>query len=379
MIHRGRYNLFTVLTLFLLQQIFPFFTVGFTPFTSSVRSSFNKKKFLSSGFVTKTITPRALSQTSLFAMSQSQPVVKESTKEGLKGTTVFLTGATGGLGTALALQLAECGVSHLILSARKADALGQVAASCTARRQPPNTPMKVTTIPCDLSDAAQVKQVASEVASKYGPIDVLINNGGVSSRSSFLETDLSVDEMVMQINFLSGAAFCKALIPGMVQPSKQRQGKNGRRVIWISSVQGLVGIPNRSSYAASKFAVQGYTESIRAELQSSGVSVHTVSPGYINTNLSNSALTGDGTTYGQTDATTAAGADPTHVAVELLDRIVTKQEVDFTIAATFSAVAAIYLRTLCPGLLRNLLVKRFEKSNATTKVEDGDTDKEKSE
>lgn len=159
----------------------------------------------------------------------------------------------------------------------------------------------------------------------------------------------------MQINFFSGAAFAKALIPGMVS---QQSGK----VIWISSVQGLVGIPNRSSYAASKFAVQGYTESIRGELKSSGVTVHTVSPGYIRTNLSNSAITGDGTAYGKTDATTAAGADPTHVAVEILDRIVSGGEEDFTIAATFSAVAAVYLRTLCPGLLRGLLVKRFEKS-----------------
>ena len=159
----------------------------------------------------------------------------------------------------------------------------------------------------------------------------------------------------MQINFFAGAAFAKALVPGMIS---KKQG----RVIWISSVQGLVGIPNRSSYAASKFAVQGYTESIRGELFSSGVTVHTVSPGYIRTNLSNSAITGNGTAYGQTDATTAAGEEPATVAVQLLDRIVSGGEEDFTIAATFSAVAAVYLRTLCPGLLRSLLVKRFEKS-----------------
>ena len=79
----------------------------------------------------------------------------------------------------------------------------------------------------------------------------------------------------MQVNFLAGAAFAKALIPAMISSAK------GGKVIWISSVQGLVGIPNRSSYAASKFAVQGYTESIRGELKSSGVTVHTVSPGYI--------------------------------------------------------------------------------------------------
>lgn len=281
--------------------------------------------------------------------------VKHSTKAGLQDKTVFLTGASGGLGSALARQLAECGVGNLILSARKLDALQELLAEC----QKINANVKVHTLACDLGNAAQVKATAAKALAEIGDgtttIDVLINNGGVSSRSAFLDTDLSVDEKVMQINFLAGAAFCKAFIPGMVA---QKQGK----VIWISSVQGLMGIPNRSSYAASKFAVQGYTESMRAELKSRGVTVHTVSPGYIRTNLSNSAMTGDGTAYGKTDETTAAGADPTQVAVDILDRVVTSGQEDFTIAATFSAVVAIYLRTLCPGLLRSLLVSRYEKS-----------------
>ena len=277
--------------------------------------------------------------------------MKDSTKAGLRGQTVFLTGATGGLGQALALQLAQADVGALILSARKPEALQRLTDAVHAL----NDKLVVHQVVCDLADAAQVQKVAKQLTHEYGTIDCLINNGGVSSRSSFLETDLGVDEKIMQINFLSGCAFAKALIPGMVA---QKSG----RVIWISSVQGLVGIPNRSSYAASKFAVQGYTESIRAELQADGVTVHTVSPGYIRTNLSRSALTGDGSAYGTTDATTAAGADPTSVATDLLDRIVTRNEVDFTIAATPSAVAAVYLRTLCPGLLRYLLVKRFAKS-----------------
>lgn len=113
--------------------------------------------------------------------------------------------------------------------------------------------------------------------------------------------------------------------------------------------------------AASKFAVQGYCESMRAELASSGISVHCVSPGYIRTNLSKSALTGDGAKYGVMDATTEAGADPQDVAASVLDRVV-KGENDFTIAAGFSAVAAIWMRLLCPRILQSLLVKRYEKS-----------------
>lgn len=151
-----------------------------------------------------------------------------------------------------------------------------------------------------------------------------------------------------------------------------------------------MGIPNRSSYAASKFAVQGYCEALRAEVATSGVSVHVASPGYIRTNLSRSAITGDGGKYGQMDKTTAngtcvcvivslsmdklphttccsffflfcAGADPNDVAVEVLQRVA-QGKADFIVAATTSARAAIWLRFFFPSFLNSMLVKRYEKS-----------------
>jgi dehydrogenase/reductase SDR family member 7B len=105
---------------------------------------------------------------------------------------------------------------------------------------------------------------------------------------------------------------------------------------------------------------------MRAELASSGVTVHVVSPGYIRTNLSMSAVTGDGTPYGKLDSTTAAGADPDDVAVTVLDAV-TKGKADFTVASTFSATLAIYLRLLFPAVLRKLLVQRFEKAEQEKK------------
>ena len=282
----------------------------------------------------------------------------EKIRHSYTGKTALITGATGGLGKALALQLVHWKIQRLILSARKQDALEQVAKEC--REVDPS--IQIDFILCDLSDANSVQQMVNQVVelSKNSVIDILINNGGVSSRSRFVDTDIDVDAQVMQINFLSGAALAKAVVPGMV-----RNPSVGGRIIWISSVQGLFGIPNRSSYAASKFAVQGYTESIRAELKSSGVTVHTVSPGYIRTGLSQRALTGDGTAYGRMDATTAAGADPEQVATESLQRIAAG-EVDFTIAAPLSALVAYVLRFLFPSLLRLFLVKRYEKSITTS-------------
>ena len=281
--------------------------------------------------------------------------VSDSTNECFKSKSVLITGASGGLGQSLALQLAECGVATIILSGRNQDALDKVAKEC----QHISPSIHTHIISCDLADRESVVKLGEQALKICPTIDVLINNGGVSSRSNFLDTKLEVDERVMQINFFAGVALAKALIPKMVA---QQSGK----VIWISSVQGLVGIPSRTSYAASKFAVQGYCEALRAEVATSGVTVDVASPGYIRTNLSLSAVTGDGGTHGQIDEATAKGAEPKSVAITILDSVA-NQKADFIVAGGFSATAAIWLRLLCPGVLRSMLVKRFVKSLAKPK------------
>jgi dehydrogenase/reductase SDR family member 7B len=133
-------------------------------------------------------------------------------------------------------------------------------------------------------------------------------------------------------------------------------------------VQGKLGIPHRSSYAASKFAVQGYCECLRAELYSDGILVHCVSPGYIATNLSRAAVTGSGALHGQLDATTAQGQDPDVVAAEILNRVVAG-DLDFTVAAGVTARIAVALRFLCPRLLQGQLRRRYLKTEAKEKTE----------
>jgi dehydrogenase/reductase SDR family member 7B len=301
---------------------------------------------------TKSTTTRSTTQ-----LYNNARMISDTTKAALQGKTALLTGASSGLGRALALQLSHCGVQTLLLSARKEKELQQVQQECLAIN--PNLQCEI--LLADLSDQQSVQLLAhaATTTTKYPTIDLLINNGGVSSRSNFVDTTLEVDQRVMQINFLAGAALAKALVPAMLA---QQSGK----ILWISSVQGLVGIPQRTSYAASKFAVQGYCESLRAELASSGIQVHVASPGYIRTNLSRSAVTGDGTPYGKMDLTTETGADPDQVAVTILDNVV-QGKMDFTVASTFSATAAIYMRTLCPGILQKLLIKRFEKAQTKRK------------
>mmetsp|Transcript_15790 Transcript_15790/g.29799 ORF Transcript_15790/g.29799 Transcript_15790/m.29799 type:complete len:328 (+) Transcript_15790:274-1257(+) len=273
----------------------------------------------------------------------------------LKGKNAVITGASSGLGKAMALQLAKCELKHLVISGRNIAALEVVQKECERENQS----CRVHVIPCDLADMKASQEFAIEALMRCEDcIDILILNGGMSSRSSFLETSIEVDDTLMKVNFLSGAAIAKCVVPSMVE-------RQCGSLVWISSVQGLIGTPFRTSYAASKFAVQGYCEALRSELSSSGIAVHCVSPGYINTNLSLNAITGDGSKYGKMDQSTASGADPFRVATEILDCVVHNRKSDFIVAATPSAKIAIALKFFAPKILDKLLSKRFISSNRT--------------
>ena len=286
-------------------------------------------------------------------LSSSPTTLDPQTIKSLNGKSAVLTGASSGLGRSLAILLADCNLKHLVLSGRNVDALEEVKAACEGI----NKSNEVHVLPCDLSDidsSAAFAQIALEKCENN--IDLLVLNGGMSSRSSFLDTNITVDQLLMNVNYLSGAAISKGIVPSMVS-------RKSGAIVWISSVQGKIGTPFRTSYAASKFAVQGYCEALRSELASSGVTVHCVSPGYINTNLSKNAATGDGSKHGKLDEATANGAEPSDVAGEILDKVITSGESDFLVAATVSAKAAIALKFLAPHFLEKKLVKRFVKAS----------------
>jgi dehydrogenase/reductase SDR family protein 7B len=309
--------------------------------------------------------------TNLISMGavSSSSALSEDTKLQFQDKSILLTGASRGLGRSLAHKLAECNVSLLILSGRDENALQEVKRECeeiaSPSSQQQSSALKIEIVPCDLSDKSSVDNLSTKSLSiakqlhATKAIDVLINNGGISSRSSFLDTDISIDEKLMQVNFFSGAQLAKAVVPSMVD---QKSG----RIIWISSIQGKLGTPFRTSYASSKFAVQGYCEALRSELTSSNVHVHIVSPGYIRTNLSQSAIMGNGKNYGKTDVTTANGKDPDEVAATIMNSVA-REQMDFIVAATFSAKVGLWLKVLAPSFLDNMLVKRFEKQKMELK------------
>ena len=276
----------------------------------------------------------------------------------LAGKTVWITGASSGLGKALALECSKRG-AKVVLSARSVDKLEAVKAECLAAGAP-----QVLVKPLDMAqyDGASFAAAAADVARTLG-LDLLVNNAGVSTRSSAAETTVAVDVSVMATNFFGPMALTKVCLPLL----RQAPSKAGHIVV-INSVQGKMGLGMRTSYSASKHALTGYFDSLRAELSADKIPVTAIFPGYIRTELSLNALTGDGKLYAKMDETTAKGLEPTDLALRILKATAAqKQEVIF---APLDARAAIFLRNVLPGLVFKILGSKARKALGNGKKED---------
>lgn len=270
----------------------------------------------------------------------------------VQGAVVVITGASSGLGKECARVFHAAG-ARLVLCGRDAARLQEVvqelSGSSTESQRQTFTP---STVVFDLAKADRVGEAAEEILKCYGHVDVLINNAGISYRGNVLETHMSVHRDVMETNYFGPISLTQALLPSMVQ---RRSG----HVVVISSVQGKIAIPYRSAYAASKHATQAYFDCLRAEVGHLGIPVTVISPGYIRTNLSVNAVTGDGSKYGVLDKTTASGWDPRDVGEAVLKAVRLKSK-DVLLAGPLPT-AAVYLRTLWPALFFKLMASRARK------------------
>ncbi|XP_015246579.1 PREDICTED: dehydrogenase/reductase SDR family member 7B-like isoform X2 [Cyprinodon variegatus] len=259
------------------------------------------------------------------------------------GAVVVITGASSGLGKECARVFHAAG-ARLVLCGRDAARLQEVVQELST--------FAPRTVVFNLAKADCVEKAAQEILKCYGHIDVLINNAGISYRGNILDTNMSVQRDVMETNYFGPIALTQALLPSMVQ---RRSG----HIVVISSVQGKIAIPYRSAYAASKHATQAYFDCLRAEIEHLGIPVTVISPGYIRTNLSLNAVTGDGSKYGVLDKTTASGWEPRDVAGAVLKAVRQKSR-DVVLAGPVPTVA-IYLRTLWPALFFKLMASRARK------------------
>jgi len=246
---------------------------------------------------------------------------------------IWITGASSGIGRSLALQFFQRG-AKLVLSGRNREALQALAQEASAAES------DYLILDFDLATNFDAKEKAAAVIEKFGRIDYLFNNGGISQRSLTAETSVEVDRCIFEINFFAADKLTKAVLPFML--------KNGfGHIAATSSVVGKFGIPMRSAYAASKHALHGYFDSLRAEMHGKNIFVSVIIPGRILTNISQNAVTKDGSKYGVLDKGQADGLSADDAAKRIIKGIAKrKPEIMFG----KKELLMVYIRRYLPKL-----------------------------
>lgn len=200
--------------------------------------------------------------------------------------TVIITGASSGIGKALAYEFASQG-ANLALSARQFDKLCHIAADIEQKFN-----VKALAIQADVSNEEDCRRMVAQTVQAFGGVDVLINNAGLSMRALFNHLELSVLKNLMDVNFW-GMVYCtKYALPEIL--------KTHGSIVGVSSIAGYRGLPGRTGYSASKFAMNGFMESLRTELLKTGVHVMVACPGFTASNIRVTALSSNGSSHGET-------------------------------------------------------------------------------
>ncbi|CAF4772258.1 unnamed protein product [Pieris macdunnoughi] len=277
--------------------------------------------------------------------------IERKRRNALEGKVVVITGASSGIGEALAHAFYGYGCNVILASRRKSE-LERVKQDLLSKKVE-NAVVEPVVIELDLADKNQFELFIQKVHNVCGKIDILINNGGVSHRDSVMNTKMDVYEKIMNINYFGSVGLTKAALPRMIE---QKSG----HVVFISSVQGLIAIPDRSAYAASKHALQAFGDSLRAEMDQYNINVSVVSPGYVKTAVSLNALTGSGDNHGVMDKSTACGFAAEYCAIKILDTVVQKNSE--LVVSQITPRLAIFLRQAAPSLYFWIMAKRAVKT-----------------
>ena len=252
---------------------------------------------------------------------------------------IWITGASSGIGEALAK--AFCSENATVrLSSRNVQELERVRQSCLF-------PDHCHIVPLDLGDPDSLEAASQTVLTRFGHVDILVNNGGISQRSLVAETPLEIDRRIMQVDYLSGVQLAKAVLPSMLARKKGH-------FVAISSIVGIFGFPQRSAYSAAKHAMHGFYETLRAENEKNGIKVTVVCPGRILTNVSLHALRADGNEYGIMDHAQANGISAGECARRIV-KAVRKNKKEIYVCR--KDVLMVYFRRYIPALYYKLAGK----------------------
>jgi short-subunit dehydrogenase len=253
---------------------------------------------------------------------------------------VWITGASSGIGKSLAIELSNQD-AKLILSSRNTVELECVKRECKSSEN-------VKIIELDLDNYVDFAQRTKEAIDCFGRLDILINNAGISQRSLAKDTGLRVDEKIMKINYLGTVALTKAVLPYFIE-------KKAGHFVTTTSIVGKIGTPLRSSYAASKHALHGFFDSLRAEIHPYAILVTLVCPGFVNTNISLNALIGDGSSQQKMDTATKNGIDPSLFAKLMLIAIKNKKQEVYI--AGFKEKLGVFVKRFSPKLFATMIRK----------------------
>jgi dehydrogenase/reductase SDR family member 7B len=268
----------------------------------------------------------------------------------MKDKVVIITGGSSGIGKAMAVKFGSQG-SSILITGRNKEELDRAVAEMKS------SGISIIGFQADVSNEEHNKQMAEEALRHYGRIDVLINNAGISMRALFEDVDLAVVKKVMDINFYGVLYATKYCLPEIK--------KNKGSIVGISSIAGYRGLPGRTGYSASKFALNGFLEVLRTELLKTGVHVLTASPGFTASNIRMRSLTKDGTSQGESPRDEAKMMTAEECAHHIYHAVVKRKR---TLVLTTQGKLAVFLNKWLPGLADKMVYNVMAKeANAPLK------------
>lgn len=215
-----------------------------------------------------------------FQVQQPAPDTATSSSFKATGRTVVITGGSQGVGRATALLFARKGW-NVVVAARDPAKLQYVADDCAAAAGRQGASLAV---PCDVTDERQVKNLVTTAMARYQDVDCVISNAGVMARGPFLQVPAAEANRLMQTNYLGAYIVAQAFIPFLIKEAQRKQGVDRPSLIMVNSFGGKVPMKSMSAFTASKYALMGLTEAIRAELEPLGIHVGQVHPGVVKSN-----------------------------------------------------------------------------------------------
>lgn len=263
----------------------------------------------------------------------------------MKNKVVIITGASSGIGKSLAVVFAKAG-ANVVVAARNMEKLIQLKEDLKD--------FNVLPIQTDVSKEADCKRLIDEAIRHYGTIDILINNAGISMRAIFEEVDLNVIRQLMDINFW-GTVYCtKFAFPYIL--------KNKGSVVGVSSIAGYKGLPARTGYSSSKFAMQGFLETLRIENLKKGLHVLIACPGFTASNIRNTALSKNGTMQGESPLNEDKLMTSEEVAEQILKAIIKRKD---RIVMTTQGKLVVLLNKFFPKLIDKMVYNHMAKEPNT--------------